>query len=576
MSNELISTALIDDPDPEGCDVYGMLPLISEIVDDEDDEDDEESRADAEDRRQLAPMGPPSPFPPRATSMGAKDKRGDEEEPPLVEPSSVEIDVPPGTELPDDDDDAFSALTEPGATDLSPGEAQALIDYMRPLTDDEREIAEDPYLNDLRWVDDPAHADDVLRAGKGDDGIDQYLQDASYGEESAELNDRDSAPRPAYPKPRTMRKNQPTTTKFLPDRDAVKLPVVRGLGKKLVVEHANWLADQDLASGIAVRPRSYYEDVARLWARRELDRARIPTTSSSGWATPASTIVGKADAVLAATSSRRSRFSRALGVDADMGGWSPWSAVKKAAGLAYKGVKYTAIKPLEYTYKYGVKKPFSYTYKGVKYVGKLAQKLALAPIRAIVKRYGGTMASRRANFLAKQQGLASPTPAMQAEAKSWAKNFVATHNSKYGSAIASLMGEDDTRIRDVDLSLGDEMGLGTAGVAGLILLGPIGLIAILTGLVKLSSSQAPPPDPGSQEAAAEAEAAQAQADAQDAGSPPDEGAPQDADASYDAQADYAEASGYAPTITIEQLQSMRPSRRRVAQELARAGRIRIA
>jgi hypothetical protein len=137
---------------------------------------------------------------------------------------------------------------------------------------------------------------------------------------------------------------------------------------------------------------------------------------------------------------------------------------------------------------------------------------------------------------------------MQAQAKDWTKKFVAQNNSKYGSAIASLMGEDDARLWEVDLSLGDEMGLGTAGVAGLILLGPIGLLAILTGLVKLSSSQAPPPDPGSDAAASEAaaaaqaaqEAEEAQA-AQDAGTPPDAGEPPDAaptpdEGSYSAEA----------------------------------------
>jgi hypothetical protein len=573
MANELISTALLDDPDPEGCDVYGVLPLVSEIVDD--DEEDEEDAADREDRGH------------RPSAMGAKGRGDDEgdEEPPLIDPTYLEIDVPPGTELPDDDDDAFLELTAHGVTDVSPGEAKRLIDYMRPLSEDEQEIADDPYLNDVRWIDDPAHAADVLKAGKGEDGVDQYMDDATYGE------DRALFPTAAHRRSPPAQKIR--SSALAPERDLAKLSVVRGLGRKLVVEHANWLADQDLSSGIAVRPRSYYEDVARLWTRDELKKAKVPTSTTSGWTAPTSTFVGKADAVLVATSSRRSRFSRALGADVDVGGWSPWSAVKsavkKTAGLAYKGIKYTALKPLEYGYKYGVKKPFSYTYKGVKYVGKLAQKLALAPIRAIVKHHTGTIANRRASFLAKQQGLSTPTPAMQAQAKDWTKKFVAQNNPKYGSAIASLMGEDDTRVREVDVSLGDEMGLGTAGVAGLILLGPIGLIAVLTGLVKLSSSQAPPPDPGSDAAASEAaaaaqaaqEAEEAQA-AQDAGTPPDAGAPPDAaptpdEGSYSAEA--ADASGLGlPSpryVSVEQLQGMHPREREVAKRLVRAGRLRL-
>ena len=54
---------------------------------------------------------------------------------------------------------------------------------MRPLTMEEVEIAENPYLNDLRWVDDPAHVDDLLKEGKGDKGLDDMLDDSIYGDE---------------------------------------------------------------------------------------------------------------------------------------------------------------------------------------------------------------------------------------------------------------------------------------------------------------------------------------------------------------------------------------------------------
>ena len=99
-----------------------------------------------------------------------------------MEPSSIEVLVPRGEEIPDDDDDAYQALAAPGGAHLSPGEAQRLIEYMRPLSKEEEEFAEEtPFVDDLSWVDDPAHTSDVLRAGKGK-GMDQYLEDTSYGE----------------------------------------------------------------------------------------------------------------------------------------------------------------------------------------------------------------------------------------------------------------------------------------------------------------------------------------------------------------------------------------------------------
>src|SRR5271157_5626543 len=116
MRTNLIATGLIDDPDPEGVDNDGMLPLYREAEDDDD-------------------------------AMGAaKSRDTGDEEPPLVEPSSIEVNVPEDEEF-TDDDDAYGVLTSPGASDLSPGEAQALINYMRPMSDEEHLMLEEPMFN---------------------------------------------------------------------------------------------------------------------------------------------------------------------------------------------------------------------------------------------------------------------------------------------------------------------------------------------------------------------------------------------------------------------------------------------
>ena len=680
LTHDLILTTSYDDPDPEGCDVYGMIPLLSELDDDKEDD-----------------------------SSGADDDKEDKEEEPIVEASSIEIEVPQGEKIPDDDDDAYYALTEPGATDMSPGEAQDLIEYMRPASEEELAFEEDtPFMNDLRWVDDPAHTADVLKTGKSGKGMTKLLRDTSYGEtmkteeEFADKHDTDNShgwvndPRdpqnrrrhhrhhhhhhhrqnqqlgtlqpgqPGYVAPYGTQPGQPgyvapygtpygvpaygqvvdpnaaaaqaafnaahggtsppvvttnpyatnpyttspypanpytppvvptLTPGYIPGgvtddnyiMGAAKKAVARGLGRKLVVEHANWLADSDKSAGIAVRPRSYYENVAKLWAKDKLTRA--VTTSGGATATPGDFIVG-ANKILTETARERTRFSRALGVDTDMGGWNPFSAaknaVKKIAKTTYKYSVKSVVDPLKYGYKYGIKAPLTYTYKGVKYVGKMAEKMALAPLRAIINRLTGTMISRRANLLAKQRGLPAPGSAEKLLASNWAKNYVRAKGGKFGNVIASLMlGDPEYGMRKVDISLsGDEMGLGTAGTAGLILLGPIGLIALLTGLVKTSSPHAPPPAPGSPEAQAEADAAaQGAGDgSEDAGTtdaPPGYGDDGAADAPADAPADAsADTSGLSlrryATISVEQLNRMNPRNKTIAQKLIQTGRLRLS
>ena len=566
MSTELISTTLIDDPDPDGTDVYGMIPLLAEVPEDEDENEDED------------------------------DTSGEDEElRPLIEPSSLEIEMPEDEEL-TDDDEALDLLSEPGYAHLTPGEAQALVTYMRPLTDDEAAIADDPDLGDLRWVDNPAHTDDVLKAGEGDRGLDQLFNDASYGETMTPeeiLDRRDSDKIPTRMTARRIHARAKTS--YDPRRDFPKAAVVTGLGKKLVVEHANWLADQDKSSGIVVRPRSYYEDVARLWTKHQLDSAKIPATSSGNWSPSPRRFASAAQHVLRRTENARSRFSTALGVEVDMGGWNPFHAVTHAVSSAVRSAERVAKKGTKLAYrgvKFGVTKPFEYTYKGVKYVGSMAQKVALAPIKALIRRFSGKMVNRRAALLAKQRGLASPGPAEKTEALTWAKDFTRKSSSKYGGTIASLMGSDarDPRVRDVDISFGDNVGSALGTLWAIISFGPLALAQLLNAIFGRASKsgQAPPPDPGSDAALAEAAAeADAAANPPDADTPPaadypDTGAPPAADYPDTGYPDAGQPSDYdtsgysRPTVSVEQLQNMRPQTRKRAQALVRMGKLHLA
>jgi hypothetical protein len=168
-------------------------------------------------------------------------------------------------------------------------------------------------------------------------------------------------------------------------------------------------------------------------------------------------------------------------------------------------------------------------------------------------------------------------------------------------------------MRNVDISFGgaDLMGLSKASTAGLIILGPIGLIAILTGLVKTSEgSGAPPPAPGTPEAAAEEGApddGSADPGAEDPGAgDPGAGDPGDGSADPGAYADdgSSDSSGTSPSLwlarrrakrgsrrssdssgdspslpkylSIEQLNKLSSQKRALAQKLIRTGRIRLA
>jgi hypothetical protein len=683
--SELISTALFNDPDPDGTDKYGMLPLIMEMPDaDEDDDSGSEKRG-----------------------KGGDD--GGDEDDALIEPSSIDVSVPAGTELPDEDDGAFSTLTARGADDLSPGEAEDLINYMRPMSEEERAFLEESPLNrDIERVDDPAHTDDVLRAGKGDHGVDTYLRDTSYGDL---MNDR--APSDTWGEARRHRRRHhhrhhrgqllqpgyglqpgqpgyasplpgqpgygllpgqpgygfqpgqpgyvapsvdaataafnaahgittpatstaltsyypgasvpiaPTqyypgtstpipTTQFYPGtstpiptatlpyqqptyipgssdtysdanyilgRDRAKVQMVRGLGRKLVLEHANWLADQDQSSGIAVRPRSFYENVGKLWAADKLRRAQFPMSTTMGnWTPSHKDFVVTADGLLGETAPFRKRFSDALGSDFDMGGWSPWGAIKsvehgveKGASLAYRGAKF------------GLTKPFEYTYKGIKYVGEKAMQLALAPIKAVVRRFRNKMVNRKAAELAQLRGLTTPGPTEKAQAAAWAKKVTQQSGNRFARAAASLMGRDpEYGVRRLNVSLeGDDvdvMGLAPLLLYPLIALGAVGLAVILEKIYNaaFSHSSAPAQDPNAAQAYDPSASDPGSADpgATDPGQDysPDAGYPDDG--SYD-------SSGYAgprkrPSLTIEQLNRLPKNKRQRAQQLIRSGHIRLA
>ena len=470
----VISTALMDDPDPEGTDVYGILPLIAEIDDD---------------------------------SEGMGD---DDDEEALIEPSSLKIRVRKGEELPDDDDDAYAALTAEGASDLSPGEAEDLIEYMRPLSEDEEEFIEtSPLMNDLRWIDDPAHTEDVLKAGKDGRGVDVYLRDAIYGDtmNEDELANRNDSDKFAGWKAMGLIEPQRATqlvavAKPIPVATRIRYAnktMMNELGQKMIVEHANWLADQDKAQKLPVRPRAFYENVARLWTADKFKKSQVPVSSSGDWSASPRTMIGKANQLLATTEKERSRYSFALGLDDALGGWgwNPIKSFKSAARFAGRSVR-SGLKLAT--------KPITYTYKGIKYIGNMAMQLALRPIKALIRRHTGTIANRRALELARQRGLAAPGPAEKAEARTWTKQLVATKGGKYGGVMSSLMGAEYGRLPvDISLGLDDNMGYGWDTLKGLILLGPMAILGILKGLVRLASpSGAPPPPPGSSEASEEA------------------------------------------------------------------------
>ena len=222
-----------------------------------------------------------------------------------------------------DDDAAFQGLREAG---LSPKEAQADVDYMRPLDKEEADILDSIPLEGLTKVDDAEHQQFLAKKVKAEyKGIDSAFDDAIYGdtnmnhnEERMEREDTDSGswwkkalsaanpisqikklnPVTQYRQARRMISSPFQTLKsaatmpfrqiasvakhFIPNRDAGKAAIVRNTYRKLWYEHANWLAQQDAAAGLALKPRAQYEYIAKLWAKDQLQRGNLPVSLAAG------------------------------------------------------------------------------------------------------------------------------------------------------------------------------------------------------------------------------------------------------------------------------------------------------
>ncbi len=220
-----------------------------------------------------------------------------------------------------EDVDAFEALQE----DLSPGEAQAVLNTMRPLSPEEEKILDEvPGLEDLRKVDDAEEEEWLATQTKrGYRAMDDVLDDAVFGddmnnEEKLERMGTDtdlgwslpglsaikrvaSAPvslanrglrrlpggkfasrfasAPLSAAKWAKRKVTSAAMSFVPGRDAGKAKLVKDAYGKLVTQHANWLGIQDQQAGRQVRPASYYQQLSRPWALAQLKQAGLPTST---------------------------------------------------------------------------------------------------------------------------------------------------------------------------------------------------------------------------------------------------------------------------------------------------------
>ena len=196
----------------------------------------------------------------------------------------------------DEDDAAYAGLLRSG---LSPEEAQESVDFMKPISDEERAILEEtPLLDGLTRVDDAEH-DQWLgqKAKEGHNAIDRALEDAVYGddamahdEEGMERNDTDSGwgfrsafrkvgrglKRAGHMATSPVKKFGSLAARFAPGQKARKARLLRNTYKKLWYEHANWLAHQDKAAGLPLKPRADYEMVAKLWAKDQMKQNKLP------------------------------------------------------------------------------------------------------------------------------------------------------------------------------------------------------------------------------------------------------------------------------------------------------------
>lgn len=558
MASKIMSTGLVPDSELEDTDIYGNVPLVSYEDDDED-----ESEED--------------------TSLGAGGKGDDEDEeaPPMIEPSAREVLVKPGN-LRNDDPAAYGAFTSRDGGGVSPGEAQRLIDYMRPLSVEEEELSEDPMFNDLTFADDAAAMDDLLRHAKGSSkAMTNFMQDEIYGGEasSEELADRRDTDRVA---PRALVRTSPRRPVLTQAR--AKRLVMSGLGRTLVDEHAAWLEEQDRKAGITLRPHGYYLNVSKLWAADKLKRAALPVSMKGDFSGSLGAFVGAAEELIHLTTDKR--------IAATSMGWG-WSSIKNIGKKAVHLAKRSVTDPLKYGYKY-TKKGIQLTKKGIEAGLSLAQRAALAPIKAVISKFRGKMVNQRAAYYAKQAGVKVPTPAMQSQALAWSKDFVRKNDSRYGGTIASLMGHDDgPGLYAVDISLGDDMGSSFGDIAKLIVLGPFMIANALENLIKKAfgwggggqpaagdqpddpsmQDQGSPDDGSADPGAGDPGAGDPGAGDPGAGDPGDQ--PDDGSQGYAALSRHKRNSQIRRTVTLEQMTHMSAQKRAKVQQALRMGRIRL-
>jgi hypothetical protein len=229
----------------------------------------------------------------------------------VTEPDEFPVDAygdtglmtPANQDIADDteDDDAFESLRD----DLSPGEAQEVVDTMRPLSPAEQEILENnPGLKGLTRVDNAEHEDWMIEnAKRGNKGMDAILDDAVYGdslnknEECMERLGLDSDSGFGFHIPGLSSvanlakgaykygKKGVTTPfslaaravkKFVPSRDGNKAAMVKNLYKKLWTEHANFLAVQSTNAGRPAQPAQFF-DVSKAWAIQQIKQGGLPT-----------------------------------------------------------------------------------------------------------------------------------------------------------------------------------------------------------------------------------------------------------------------------------------------------------
>jgi hypothetical protein len=223
--------------------------------------------------------------------------------------------IPKGSTVADDteEDAAFTALLD----ELSPGEAQEVVDTMRPLNEDELDILEStPGLKGLTKVDDPEHEDWMIEnSRRGYQGLDPVLDDSIYGDTHMNRNEeqmerlgldsdlgwgipglsslkkaassafslaKKGVTMPASMAWRGAKAIGSTAMRFVPGRDAGKAQVVRSTYAKLWPTRANYLGLQDQRSGRPLRPRAYYESVAKNWAKGQMKRGGLPVTAIVG------------------------------------------------------------------------------------------------------------------------------------------------------------------------------------------------------------------------------------------------------------------------------------------------------